>query len=614
MADQDERRKQDEAAEKAVPAGPVTSNAALASRFTQMFPVLSPAEINRVRRFGEIRRFSSGEFLFRAGGAIPATYFILSGRVAIEARDALGQPVPVAAFAQLIGAPVEEMMEVVPGEVMADLGQVSGRQDPSPIDARAVGDVEAIVVRPEALRALLVEEAELGERILRALILRRVALIDLGFGGPVLIGPLRSPDVTRLSGFLERNAIPFRLVDSDQDPDAASLLERFAPKPGELPIMVMSDGTVLKNPTKQDVARALGLVAASFRPEPYDVAVVGAGPAGLATAVYAASEGLSIVVLDRFAFGGQAGASARIENYLGFPTGVSGQALMGRAFTQAQKFGAEFSLSTEVTRLDCATRIPGLDPVHVLELADGRRVRARAVVVATGARYRRPEIPSLAEFEGRGVSYWASPVEARLCRNEDVALVGGGNSAGQAAVFLASHARHVRMLVRGPGLSSTMSRYLVDRIAASPNIAVLCDTDVVELLGTPDQGLQGVRWRNRRTGAEEQHAVAHLFLFTGADPAASWLTGCGVPLDEKGFIRTGADVASTDHALLPFETGIEGVFAVGDVRCGSVKRVGAAIGEGAAVVAQLHTFLERRGSASSGAASENARRATAPLA
>jgi thioredoxin reductase (NADPH) len=456
--------------------------------------------------------------------------------------------------------------------------------------------VEAIVVPPEALRALLVAEAELGERILRALILRRAALIEIGFGGPVLVGALKSPDVTRLSNFLERNAIPFRVVDPDEDRDASSLLARFAPKPGELPIVVLSDGTVLKNPTKQELAQALGLVATSFRSEPYDVAIVGAGPAGLATAVYGASEGLSVVVLEALAFGGQAGASARIENYLGFPTGVSGLALMGRAFTQAQKFGAEFSLSTEVKRLDCISERSGPDPVHILELADGRRVRARAVVVATGARFRRPEIPSLAQFEGRGVSYWASPVEARLCREEDVALLGGGNSAGQAAVFLASHARHVRVLVRGPSLSSTMSRYLIDRIGAAPNIALLYDTEVVELLGTPDQGLHAVRWRNRRTGAEEQHAIAHLFLFIGADPAASWLTGCGIPLDEKGFIRTGADVHPTERMPLPLETGVEGVFAVGDVRCASVKRVGAAIGEGAAVVAQLHTFLARRGS------------------
>src|SRR5204863_7959426 len=316
------------------------------------------------------------------------------------------------------------------------------------------------------------------------------------------------------------------------DPDATALLERFAADPGELPLAIVPDGTVLRNPTKQDLARAVGLVAASFRSEPYDVVIVGAGPAGLATAVYGASEGLSILVLEAGTFGGQAGASARIENYLGFPTGVSGQSLMARAFTQAQKFGAEFSLSTEVKKLDCTSESSGTDPVHIRDLADGRRVRARAVVVATGARYRRPEIPNLAQCEGRGVSYWASPVEARLCRDEEVALLGGGNAAGQAAVFLSSHARQVQMLVRGPSLSKTMSRYLIDRIAASPNIAVLCDTEIVDLLGTADQGLRGVRWRNRRTGTEEEHVIAHFFLFIGADPAASWLAGCGIPLDD----------------------------------------------------------------------------------
>src|SRR5262245_54845045 len=578
-----------------------------------MFPVLSEAEIERVHRFGEVRRFSAGELLFRAGEAVPGMYVILSGRIVIEPRDRLGQPVPVAAFAQLISAPVEEMMEVVPGEVVAEIGQLSGRPDLSAFDARAVGDVEAVVVPPEALRTLLVAEAELGERILRALILRRVALIELGFGGPVILGTFKSPDVTRLSHFLERNGIPFRVVDPDEDRDAPSLLTRFAPKPGELPIAVLPDGTVLKNPTKQELARTLGLVAASFRSEPYDVAIVGAGPAGLATAVYGASEGLSVLVLEAVAFGGQAGASARIENYLGFPTGVSGQALMARAFTQAQKFGVEFSLSTEVKRLDCTSQRSGDDPVHVLELADGRRIRARAVVIATGARYRRPEIPDLARFEGRGVSYWASPAEARLCRNEEVALLGGGNSAGQAAVFLASHARHVRVLVRGLGLSSTMSRYLIERISGSRNIAVLGDTEIIELLGTADQGLQGMRWRNQRTGVEEQHAIAHLFIFTGADPVAAWLTDSGIPIDEKGFIRTGADVGSIDRSPLPLETGIEGIFAVADVRCGSVKRVGAALGEGAAVVAQLHTFLARRDRAAIGTTRAEANRTAAPL-
>lgn len=604
----DEARSANEAPATTTPAGPATTNAELASRFHQMFPVLSPGEIDRIRPFGEVRRFAAGEFVFHAGQGIPGTLVIRSGRVAIVPRDVLGQELPVEAFAKMIGAPLEEMSEVVPGEVMADLGQLSGGREVSAIDARAVGDVDAIVLQPGSLRALLIAEAELGERILRALILRRIALIEMGFGGPVLIGPARSPDVTRLSGLLERNSIPFRVVDSATDPDATALLARFAADPGELPIAVLPDGTVLRNPTKQELAFGVGLVARNLRSEPYDVAIVGAGPAGLATAVYGASEGLSVLVLERFAFGGQAGASARIENYLGFPTGVSGQTLMARAFTQAMKFGAEFSLSTEVVRLECASERTGPDPVHLLELGDGRKIRARTVVVATGARYRRPEIPNLAEFEGRGVSYWASPVEARLCRDEDVALVGGGNSAGQAAVFLASHARHVRLLVRGPGLASTMSRYLIDRIAASPNIAVHCDTEVLELLGAPDQGLQGIRARNRNTRAEEHHPIRHLFLFIGADPVANWLAGCGIPLDEKGFIRTGADVQATHRVPLPLETGVEGIFAVGDVRCGSVKRVGAAIGEGAAVVGQVHAFLAGRG-----ASREPARQSVAPL-
>jgi thioredoxin reductase (NADPH) len=561
---------------------------ALESRFQQMFPVLSAAEIERVRHFGEVRSFAPGEMLCRTGKPSPGLFLILSGRVAVVGRDGLGNDLPVARFADVVGGTLEDM-EVVPGEVLADLGLLSGT--PSVIDVQALAEVEAIVVPPERFRALLIAEAELGERILRALILRRVAQIETGFGGPVLMGPLGSPAVSRLSGFLGRNGIPFRVIDPVEDPDAVPLLARFAPRPDELPIVVVPGGALLKNPTDHELAVALGLVATNLRSEPYDAVIVGAGPAGLATAVYGASEGLSIVVLEALSFGGQAGASARIENYLGFPTGVSGQALMARAFTQAQKFGAEFSLSTEVKRLDCTSEFSGSDPVHVLELADGRRVRGRSVVVATGARYRRPEIPDLAQFEGRGVSYWASPIEARLCRGEPVALVGGGNSAGQAAVFLSRHARHVLMLVRGPSLSATMSRYLIDRIGAAPNVEVLCETEVVGLVGTADCGVRGVRLRNRRTGIEDEHAVAHLFLFAGADPAAGWLAGCGIPLDDKGFVRTGSDVG----ASLALETGVEGIFAVGDVRSGSVKRVGAAIGEGAAVVAQLHSFLSRRG-------------------
>ena len=574
-----------------------TPSGPLASRFDQMFPVLSPAEIDRVRHFGDVRRFRPGELLCRVGKPSPGMYVILAGRVKVVGRDALGRSMSPDEFLRQVGGTPEDL-DVVPGEVVAELGQLSG--NPSAIDVQAIDEVEAIIVPPDQLRALLIAEAELGERILRALILRRVAMIETGFGGPVLIGPLRSPEVTKLSDFLGRNGLPFRVIDPDEDAEASSLVARYAPNPSDLPLVVIPGGAVLKNPPKQELARALGLVARNLRSEPYDVAIIGAGPAGLAAAVYGASEGLSILVLEALTFGGQAGASARIENYLGFPTGVSGQALMARAFTQAQKFGAEFTLSTLVKQLDCISESSGPDPVHILHLADTRRVRARAVVLATGARYRRPEVPNLTQFEGRGVSYWASPVEARLCRGEEVALLGGGNSAGQAAVFLSSHARQVRMLVRGTSLSKTMSRYLIDRIAASSNIAVLCETELVQLIGAPDQGLQRVRWRNRRTGGEEEHAIPHLFLFTGADPATGWLEGCGVILDEKGFIRTGADVGSTGRPLLAMETGVEGIFAIGDVRSGSVKRVGAAIGEGAAVIAQLHSFLARRGSAAAG--------------
>jgi thioredoxin reductase (NADPH) len=567
-------------------------SSALARRFDQMFPVLSSAEIDRIRRFGEVRRFQPGELLARVGKPSPGMYVILSGRMSVVSRDPLGRALPIAEFGRMIGGTPEEM-DVLPGEFVADLGTLT--EKPSAIDVQVVEEVEAIVIPPDQLRALLIADADLGERIMRALLLRHVAMVEIGFGGPVVIGPVRSPEVTRISAFLGRNGTPFRMVDPEEDADAASLVSRYGP--GDLPILVMPDGSVLRRPTKQELGRALGLVAGTLRSEPYDVAIVGAGPAGLATAVYGASEGLSILVLEQTTFGGQAGASARIENYLGFPSGVPGQALMGRAFAQAQKFGAEFSLSTEVKRLDCVSERSGPDPVLVLHLADGRQVRARAVVVASGARYRRPEIPSLPHFEGRGVSYWASPAEARLCRGEDVALIGGGNSAGQAAVFLSAHARNVIMVVRGPSLSDTMSRYLIDRISSTSNITVLCETEIVQLSGAPDQGLQSVRWRHRRSLAEEERAISHLFVFTGADPAASWLEGCGVPLDEKGFIRTGTNAGVIGRPPSPMATRVEGIFAVGDVRSGSVKRVGAAIGEGAAVVAQLHAFLGHRGPA-----------------
>ena len=320
----------------------------------------------------------------------------------------------------------------------------------------------------------------------------------------------------------------------------------------------------------------------------YDVAIVGCGPAGLATAVYAASEGLSAVILDARSFGGQAGASARIENYLGFPTGISGQALAGRAFTQAQKFGADVMIPMAVKALDCART----DGAFALTLDGGETLRSRAVVVASGARYRRPDIGKLEKFEGRGVWYWASPIEARLCAEQAIVLVGGGNSAGQAAVFLSGHARKVYMVIRGGGLGASMSRYLIERIEATPNIELVFRTEVVALEGSEDGSLERVRWRSRLSGEESSVSIRNLFLFAGADPATGWLDGCGVTLDRGGFVVTGAQSEQNQgRPVPPLETSVPGVFAVGDVRSGSVKRVGGAIGEGAQVVAALHGFL-----------------------
>jgi thioredoxin reductase (NADPH) len=544
-------------------------------RDEQMFPKLTPDEIDRLRRFDEIRRYAAGEPLFMTGDTAPGMYVLIAGTARVTRRDPLGHLAPV--------------VEQGPGEFVAEVGQLSGR--PALVDVHADGDVEALLIPSEHLRSLLIAEPEIGDRIMRALILRRVALIEAGAGGPVLIGPASSPGMVRLQGFLTRNAYPHQVLDPQEDHDAAELVGRYAPEPAGLPLAVCPKGTILKNPTEAQLARALGMVRTDAPGRSYDLAVVGAGPAGLSTAVYAASEGLSVIVLDARAFGGQAGASARIENYLGFPTGIAGQALTGRAYVQAQKFGAEMEIPTEAVRLEPSARLG-------LSLKDGRRIEAKAVVVASGARYRRPDVPHLRDFEGRGVWYWASPIEARLCRKEEVVLVGGGNSAGQAAVFLRDFAAKVWMLVRGPSLVESMSRYLIDRIRAAPNIEVLTRTELVALSGSREGQLERVRWRYNPTGEETEKPIRNLFLFIGADPATDWLQGSGVTLDDKGFIRTGAHAPVVESAhggpgarSLPLESSLPGVFAVGDVRAGSVKRVGAAIGEGAAVVAQVHVML-----------------------
>jgi len=536
-------------------------------RGAQMFPVLSPLEIERARRFGECRSFPTGAALYTTGQVSAGLMVILSGRVEISQRDRSDRHTIIV---------VHE-----PGEFLGELAQLAGR--PSLADATALEQVEALVIRPDRLRALLIAEAELGERIMRALILRRVGLLETGAGGPIIVGRADNGDVLRLQGFLRRNGQPQQLLDPEIDAEARALIERFHVDPGQLPIVLCPGGQLLRNPSEDELARCVGLVGPIDPNRVYDVAVVGAGPAGLATAVYAASEGLSVLVLDCRAFGGQAGASARIENYLGFPTGITGMALMARAYNQAQKFGAEIAIPDEAAALhgpaDGADRF-------VLQLYNNERVTARSVVIASGARYRRLGVANLDAFESASVHYWATPLEAKLCANQEIALVGAGNSAGQAAVYLASQGAKIRMLVRGSDLNASMSRYLVDRIAGLPNIEVVTRAEVTTLEGR-DGLLEALRWRVG-DGTETRRPIRHLFLFIGAAPNTDWLTGSGVALDGKGFVLTGDDAGGNRHAL---ETSRPGIFAIGDVRAKSVKRVAAAVGEGAQVVAALHAYL-----------------------
>jgi thioredoxin reductase (NADPH) len=539
------------------------------ARFDQMFPRLDPREIERLQRFAERRAYEAGDPLLATGEISPGMFVVLSGEVAITQHNALGRE--------------EAIVTHGPGSFIGELNQLSGR--PSLVDARAVKPVEALVIRSPRLRDVLVAEAELGERIMRALILRRVGLIQGGLAGPLIVGRAGDAAVLRLAGFLSRNGQPYQMLDPDRDSCAKTLVERFSVEPSDLPIVVCASGRFLRNPAEAELARCMGLVRPIDPDRVYDVAVIGAGPAGLASAVYAASEGLSVIVLESRAFGGQAGASARIENYMGFPTGISGLALMARAFNQAEKFGAEMAIPDEVVRLRCH---PAGDPARFeLGLANGERVGASSVVIATGVRYRRIDVPGLEAFEGSSVHYWATPLEGRLCAGQEVALVGGGNSAGQAAVYLAGQVSRLWLLVRGASLAASMSRYLVDRIASLPNVEVRVQAEVTALEGESGE-LEAVRWRERASGQETRRRVRHLFLFIGADPHTDWLSPTDVALDEKGFVRTGEGFRSGQHAL---ETSRPGIFAIGDVRAGSVKRVAAAVGEGAQVVAALHAFL-----------------------
>ncbi|HWU26554.1 MAG TPA: FAD-dependent oxidoreductase [Rhizomicrobium sp.] len=535
---------------------------ATVSRREQMFPVLEAEAVNRLKRFGAEHRYKSGETLISEGAPTDGLMLILKGCVRVVPHQ----------------APDAVIVAHGPGGILGELAQLSGR--PSLVDGIAEGEVDVIIIPPRRIRDLMVEEAELGESIMRALILRRVGLIERNIGGPIIVGRAEDRDVLRLENFLRRNGYPHQQLDPDRDDCAKTLVERFHLQRADLPTVLCPNGSLLHNPSESQLARCLGFLRAIDASTVYDAAIVGAGPAGLAAAVYATSEGLSVLVIDSRAFGGQAGASARIENYLGFPTGISGMALMARAYNQAQKFGAEMAIPEEVTHL-------GYDDGFVLKLKSSEIVRARAVIVASGAQYRRLGLANLSEYEGSHVHYWASPVEARLCSGTEVALVGAGNSAGQAAVYLSGQTKRVWMIARGKSLDATMSRYLCDRIAAQQNIEVLTETEITALDG--DSGsLERVSWKNKHTGEETARAIRHLFLLIGAEPNTSWLANAGIDVDAKGFVRAEAFASAQRR---PFETSQGGIFAIGDVRAGSVKRVAAAVGEGAQVVATLHAFL-----------------------
>ena len=535
-----------------------------------MFPVLESVEIERIRRFGTIRSYAVGDALAEVGKPIEGLKVILSGTVNVVRHNTSS-------------GDGDLIVTYGPGSFLGELGQLSGR--PALVNARAESPVDALIIPPDRLRALLIAEAELGERLMRALILRRVGLLEVGSGGPIIVGRSEDRDVLRLAGFLRRNGHPHQELDPEVDQEAKALLDRFHVASDQLPIVLCPGGQLLRNPSENALARCLGLVRPIDPDRLFDVTIVGAGPAGLAAAVYAGSEGLSVLVLDCRAFGGQAGASARIENYLGFPTGISGMALMARAYNQAQKFGVEMAIPDEVVGLD--SQPDSRHGAFVLKLSNSERALARSVVIASGARYRRLAVDGLEQFEGASVHYWASPLEAKLCAGQEVALVGAGNSAGQAAVYLANQVAKVWLLVRGRSLESRMSRYLVDRIAGLPNVEVLTQATVTALEGRNGM-LEAIRWRQGAAGQEVRRSIRHLFLFIGAEPNTDWLSGSGIILDKRGFVRTGSELDGNQRL---WETSRRGVFAIGDVRAGSVKRVAAEVGEGAQVVTVIHGTL-----------------------
>jgi len=547
------------------------------SRQEQIFPTLTPAQIARLTAHGHPQPMAAGEVLLDVGDPINRLFVVMSGRVQAERRSPTGD--------QLV-------TEVRSGQFTGEITLLAGRPGLVRIQAAEAGTI--VEVPRERLLALLQTDGDLSEILLRAFILRRLELVAQGLGDVVLVGSTRSRDTLRIREFLTHNSHPFSYIDLDHDAGVEDLLNRFHVASRDVSILICRGDTVLRNPTNEQIADCLGFNAAVDTSRTRDLVVVGAGPAGLAAAVYGASEGLDVLVLETHWPGGQAGASSRIENYLGFPTGISGQDLAGRAYAQAQKFGADVLIAKGASRLQCG------GSTYVVETSDGVRVPARTVVIASGAEYRRLDCDRMRRFENAGVYFGATFLEAQLCGGEEVIVVGGGNSAGQAAVFLAGTAAHVHLLVRSKGLADTMSRYLVRRIEEHPRITLRPFTEISGADG--GEHLEHVEWRDNRTGAVERRSIRHVFVMTGARPKTGWLDGC-VALDEKGFVKTGAELAPGDLAAArwpadrpPYllETSRPGVFAVGDIRCGSVKRVASAVGEGSIAISFVHRVLPAR--------------------
>jgi thioredoxin reductase (NADPH) len=540
----------------------------------ETFPTLSAAQIARVASHGKVRRVESGDVLLRAGEHAEHFFVVTAGRIEIVRETAAGE--------QLV-------IDLLPGQFSGEVSTLSGRR--ALVTLRAVEKGEVIEIGRDELLALVQTDSELSEIFVRAYLLRRVSLIDYGIGDVVLVGSMHSPGTLRIKEFLTRNRHPYSNIDLDQDAGAQELLDRFHVGVDDVPVLICRGTVVLRNPTNGEVAGCLGFNDAIDQTHIRDVAIVGAGPSGLAAAVYGASEGLDVVIVEMNSPGGQAGSSSKIENYLGFPTGISGQELADRAYTQAQKFGAQLIVAKAATQLTC-NRKP-----YVIEFDDGSHVTARAVIVASGAEYRRLSVDEPLRFEGAGVYYGATFVEAQMCQGQDLIVVGGGNSAGQATVFLGSTARRVHMLVRSEGLAKSMSRYLIRRIEESQTIVVHLHTEIVALEG--DAHLERVRWRDTQSGRVETHDVQHVFVMMGAVPNTRWVAGC-LALDPRGFIKTGPDLSRDDLAGTHWplaraphllETSVPGVFAVGDVRGGNVKRVASAVGEGSIAVSFVHQVL-----------------------